>query len=122
MQAENLQSFYYIFNIRILSAFISIHKVRQYFEARGSELLPAGIPAGRIFVQPVTAVQKAETANRARGTVKCAWKCTNLPGTIINARCAGMTLPPAPVRSRCLQGMPSNVSCLAITEEDGQSS
>ncbi|MBR3358123.1 MAG: hypothetical protein IKG46_09905 [Solobacterium sp.] len=55
---------YEIFNIRILSAFISINKVRQYFEARGSELLPAGIPAGRISVKPVTAVQKAETANK----------------------------------------------------------
>ena len=57
-------AFYEIFNIRILSAFISINKVRQYFEARGSELLPAGIPAGRIFVQSATAVQKAETANK----------------------------------------------------------
>ena len=56
--------FYHIFNIRILSAFTSINKVRQYFEARGIELFLTGIPVRKIFVLSVTAVQKAETANK----------------------------------------------------------
>lgn len=81
-----------LFNIRILSVFISMFKVRQYFEAQGTELDRQGYLSERSLYSRQRLYRRRKPPTKSCGTETCAWKCTELPGTTTDTRCAGITL------------------------------